>query len=1049
MPLPQRCRQCSSLNPARAKFCGDCGSKIAVPGGPERRQLTVLFCDLVGSTRLSEQLDPEDFRELVQTYQAACGEAISGLEGHIAQFLGDGVLAYFCYPAAHEDDPRRAVEAGLRILEKAALLSPSGERLQVRIGIHTGEVVVGSMEAGGNQEKLAVGETPNFAFRIQEQAHPGEVLVSETTWRLVHGYFEAQSLPGRILKGLSRESTLFRIVTRSDVPSKLEAIFPGARTPFIGRESEFERLKERWRQVPGNHSQTVHLVGDAGFGKSRLVIELAHEARRSGGIVRACRCSPYHSNSAFYPIVGLLTQVLGFAAGQALEDKRVRLKNLLAELQLDTPERTYALASLLDIAGRDSSKPEITPQRLRQITLDTLVAIFDARSARQPLLFIIEDLHWADPSTLDLIANVASTQHQASLLLLSYRPGFQPAWQQHANETLVKLAPLSVSEAELMVRGVAHGKAMPAVVVQQICARAEGIPLFVEEITKSVLESGALRASEGSYELTGDIPSGVVPATVRDSMTARLDRLGESREVLRLASVLGREFSYRMLYAAGPSTEQALAHALQRAEEAELIYCTAPKPDAQYAFKHALIRDAAYGSLLRKARRQYHHQVARTLASKFPELTESQPELLATHFDAAEQPKEAAGYWLSAGRRGLERAAHREAMAHLEAGLHDLNVLPEDEERQKLELAMQLSAMAGNMAIRGWSSPEVERCSTRARDLSIQLADPQSLFGSLWGLWTVHFLRSEFNKALPVAQDVLQMGLKSGTPMLEILGRQATGFTHFFRGEFARAREHAERGIALFDLETERLIVKTFQATPTTLMRMYLGASLWMMGEPEKGLHMLRSGQELARQINNPACTANMLGLGIQLLPFWDEFVRIKSDAKDLICLSEQEGFFLWSPVAQIYSGWAEAQEGDRLAGIETMQRGIEAVRKLDSEIAYLENVALMAEELRKLGRESDALNLADSGIVQAQEHGHGLMLPEVYRIRGEIRLEAGDRDSALADFDEAIRIAHAQPAVTYERRAESSRLRLTSKSGDDPAGPVEKAAGAAAGTTK
>ncbi len=1047
--MPQRCRQCGSLNPGRAKFCGECGSKTAVPGAPERRQLTVLFCDLVGSTRLSEQLDPEDFRELVQTYQAACGEAISGLEGHIAQFLGDGVLAYFCYPAAHEDDPRRAVEAGLRIVEKAALLSPSGQRLQVRIGIHTGEVVVGSMEAGGNQEKLAVGETPNFAFRIQEQAHPGELLVSETTWRLVHGYFEAQSLPGRILKGLSRESTLYRIVTRSDVPSRLEAISPAARTPFIGRESEFEQLKERWRQVPGNHSQTVHLSGDAGFGKSRLVIELAHEARRSGGVVRACRCSPYHRNSAFYPIIGLLTQVLGFAAGQALEDKRIRLKNLLAELQLDTPERYYALASLLDIAGQDFPKPEMTPQRLRQITLDTLVALFDARSARQPLLFIIEDLHWADPSTLDLIANVAGTQHQGWLLLLSYRPDFQPAWQQQANETLLKLAPLSVSEAELMVRGVAHGKAMPAVVVQQICARAEGIPLFVEEITKSVLESGALRASEGGYELAGDIPSGLVPATVRDSMTARLDRLGESREVLRLASVLGREFSYRMLYAAGPSTEQALAHALRRAEEAELIYCTAPKPDAQYAFRHALIRDAAYGSLLRKVRRQYHHQVARTLASKFPEVTESQPELLATHFDAAEQPREAAGYWLSAGRRGLERAAHREAMAHLEAGLRDINALPEDEERQKLELAIQLSAMAGNMAIRGWSSPEVEHCSTRARDLSIQLADPQSLLGSLWGLWSVYFLRSEFNRALPVAQEVLKMGLESGTPMLEILGRQSTGFTHFFRGEFRLAREQAERGIALFDLEIERFMVKTFQLTPTTLMRMYLGACLWMMGEAEEGLRSLLAGQQLGRQMKNPACTANTLALGLHLFPFWNELSRMRNDGRELLLLSEQEGFLLWPPVSQIYLGWAEAQEGNRAAGVEAMQRGIEAVRKMDSEIPYLENVALMAEELRKLGRDKEALSILDAGVIKARQHGDGLMLPEVYRIRGEIRLEAGDRESALADFEEAIRVAREQSAVVYERRAEASKLRLTSRGGKDPAEGIAQAARSAAGTTK
>jgi class 3 adenylate cyclase/tetratricopeptide (TPR) repeat protein len=1006
---------------------------MAVAYVSERRQLTVLFCDLVGSTQLSERLDPEDFRELVQTYQAACGEAISGLEGHIAQFLGDGILAYFCYPTAHEDDPRRAVEAGLRILDKIAGLTLSGQRLQVRIGIHTGVVVVGGLGAGGNQEKLALGETPNFAARIQAEAHPNELLVSGATWRLVHGSFEAEQLPARVLKGSSRESALYRIAARSDVPSKLEASSPAAETPLTGREKEYERLKGCWRQALENRSQTVHLVGEAGLGKSRLVIELTREARQSGGIVRACRCSPYHRNSALYPIIGLLAHLLGFALNQPVEEKRTSLRNFLRDLQLDAlqldaPERYYALASLLDIGSQDSSKPEMTPQRQRQLTLETLAALFHARAARQPLLFIVEDLHWADPSTLDLLATLAATENQAALLLLSYRPEFQPSWQQ-PNETRVHLEPLSESATELMVSEVAHGKTLPAVVLRQICARAEGVPLFIEEVTKSVLESGALRASDSGYELAGDLPKGLIPDTVRDSLTARLDRLGESREVLRLASVLGREFSYQMLYAAGPSTEQALAHALARAEEAQLIYRTAPQPDAHYAFKHALIRDAAYGSLFRKARQQYHHQVARTLASKFPEMAESQPELLATHFDAAEQPKEAAGYWLNAGRRGMERAAHREAMAHLEAGLRDLNLLPEDEERQKLELAMQLSAMAGNMAIRGWSSPEVERCSTRARDLSIQLSDHQSLFGSLWGLWTVHFLRSEFNLALPVAQEVLQMGLKSGMPMLEILGRQAAGFTHFYRGEFSLAREQAERGIALFDLETERFIVKTFQITPTSVMHMYLGASLWMMGEPEEGLRMFLAGQQLGRKMKNPACTANVLGLGLQLLPFWTQLARLRNDARELLPLCEQEGFLLWSPVSQIYLGWAEAQDGNRLAGVEAMQRGIEATRKMDSEIAYLQNVALMAEELRKLGRGSEALKILDAGLTKARNHGDGLMLPEVYRIRGEIRLDAGDFAGALADFDDAIHIAQAQCARTYESRAEASKLRLKTSS--------------------
>lgn len=1027
--LPARSEKYGSVNPARAKFCGQCGSKIALGMVPERRQLTVLFCDLVGSTQLSERLDPEDLDELFEIYRVACGGIISGLEGYVAQVVGDGILAYFCYPTAHEDDGQRAVEAALRIQERIPKLAVSGQQLQVHIGIHTGVVVMGGLAVSGNKENLALGETLPLADRIQKEAQAGEVLVSESTWRLVHGHFEAEPLPARVLKGSSRENVLYRITGRSQFPSRLEASSPATRTPLTGREKEFETLKGRWHMALENRSQTVHLVGEAGLGKSRLVIELTEAARQSGGLIRACRCSPYYRNSAFYPIIALLKHALGFAADQSLEEKRTNLRNLLGGFLLETPDRYYALASLLDITDPAAPKPDMTPQRQRQLTLETLVGIFHARAARQPLLFVVEDLHWADPSTLDLLAMVVATEHQAALLLLSYRPEFEPSWPQRPNETLVHLGALSQGETELMVREVAHQKDIPAAVLREICARTEGIPLFIEEVTRAVLEADAVRTSDGNAVL----PKDLIPNTVQDSLTARLDRLGDSREVLRLASVLGREFSYRMLFAVGPCTEQALTYALARAEEAQLIYCTAPKPDAEYAFKHALIRDAAYGSLFRKARQQYHDQVARMLASKFPELTETQPELLATHFDAAEQPQEAARYWLNAGRRGLERAAHREAITHLEAGLRDLERLPEDEERHKLELGFQLSAMAGNMAIRGWSSAEVERCSTRARDLSIQLSDHQSLFGSLWGLWTVHFLRSEFNLALPIAQDVLKMGIESGMPMLEVLGRQATGYTHFYRGEFVLAREHAERGIALFDMETERLIVKNFQLTPTSMMHAFLAVCQWMMGEPDEGLRTLLAGQRLGKQMNNAACMACMLGVGLPLFPLWNELERLREDARQLLPLCEQEGFVLWPPVAQIYLGWAEAQDGDRLAGVEEMQRGIENVRKLNSEIAYLPNVALLADELRKLGRNSEALAILDAGLIKAHEHGDGLMLPEVYRIRGEIRLNAGDRAGALADFDDAIRVSEVQGARTYQSRAEASKSRLQATDGTFP----------------
>ena len=622
----------------------------------ERRQLTVMFCDLADSTALASQLDPEDLREVVRAYQQTCAEVIQRFDGYIAQYLGDGLLVYFGYPQAHEDDALRAVHAGLEIVEAMRVLNARleevrGIRLAVRLGIHTGQVVVGEMGGGARHEQLALGETPNLAARLQSLAALDTVVISAATLHLVQGYMECQELGIHTVKGVTSPVSVYRVLRSSVAQGRLDAVSVRGLTPFVGRGSEMALLLERWVQVKEGTGHVVLLSGEAGIGKSRLVQVLKDHALGEAHTRLECRCSPYHQNSALYPLIDLLHRTLGWQEHEGSAERLEKLEHALGQYRLPLDATVPLLAALLSLPLPDGRYPTLTltPQRQKQKTLEAILTMVLELTERQPVLFIVEDLHWIDPSTLEFLGLLIDQGPTVRLLtLLTYRPSFQPPWMGRAHITPFTLTRLPAAQVEAMVARLTSGKPLPAEVLHHVVTKTDGVPLFVEELTKMLLESGLLTEADDRYMLAGPLPSLAIPATLHDSLMARLDRLAAVKVVAQLGATLGRQFSYGLLQAVSPMDESTLQHALQQLVDAELLYRRGVPPQATYLFKHALIQDAAYESLLKSTRQQYHLRTAQAVAERFPDLVETQPELLAHHYTEAE-PGRAGGGVLAAG----------------------------------------------------------------------------------------------------------------------------------------------------------------------------------------------------------------------------------------------------------------------------------------------------------------------------------------------------------------------------------------------------------------
>ena len=778
----------------------------------ERRQLTVMFCDLVDSTVLAQQLDPEDYRAVVRAYQEAAVAAIQPFDGYVAQYLGDGLLVYFGYPQAHEDAAQRAVRAGLAIVDAMAPLNTRlapqyGVRVAVRLGLHTGVAVVGTVGSGARQEQLAMGDTPNIAARLQGLAAPNTVVLSAVTARLLHGVFALEDVGVQQLKGVAEPMAVCRVLGPGE-PASDEAEPAPARLPFlVGREEELGLLLRRWEQSKAGLGQVVLLSGEAGIGKTALVEVLRAHVAREGYTRIGFRGSPYHTHSALYPVIEHVRRVVRLDRDDLPETALDKLERALQGSRLPLAEVIPLLAALLSVPLPEGRYPALTltPQQQRQQTLDALVAWLVEEAERRPVLAVYEDVHWADPSTLEWLGTLVEQAPTVPMLhVLAFRPDFVPPWPPRSHITPLTLNRLERSQVEPLIRNLARDKALPAEVVQHIVTRTDGVPLFVEELTKMLLESGLLREEGPHYVLTRPLASVPIPATLHDALMARLDRLGAAKAVAQLGAVLGREFAYAVLQALESLDEVTLQARLGELVAAELLYQRGRPPHATYRFKHALIQDAAYASLLKSIRQQVHRQVAQVLEAQFPETVATQPELVAHHYTEAGLTEQAIPYWQRAGQQALQRSANPEAVQHLTTALELLATLPEPPVRVQQELDLQLALGPALMATKGIAAPEVEQTYARARALCAQVGDTPQLFPTLRGLWRFYYNQGALSTAQELGEQLMRLAQRAADPVPLREAHEALGMTLFFLGDFVAARTHLEQGIAHIDPVAQR-----------------------------------------------------------------------------------------------------------------------------------------------------------------------------------------------------------------------------------------------------
>jgi TOMM system kinase/cyclase fusion protein len=1020
------------------------------PVEAERRQLTVLFCDLVDSTALSSRLDPEDWREVVRAYQDTCAKVIARFEGHIAQYLGDGLLVYFGYPQAHEDDAQRAVRVGLGIVEAVGQLNTRlaqerGVSLGVRLGCHTGLVVVGEIGGGTRHEQLALGETPNLAARLQGIAAPNTVVISAATRQLLGGFFACQPLGNQLLKGFAQLIEVYQVRYESTARSRLEAAGRTGLTPLVGREAEVGLLRERWAQVKDGLGQVVLLSGEAGIGKSRLVQVLQeHVAAEPQAWLTPCQCSPYYQNSALYPMIDLLERVaLRFDREEAPEQKLRKLEGFLVQYGLPLAEAVPLFAALLSIPlGADYAPLDLSPEQQRQKTLHALLMILLRIAAQQPVLFVMEDLHWVDPSTLELLTLLVDQGPTACILALwTFRPDFSPPWTGRAHLTQVTLNRLPRRQAAEMTSLVARGKALPPAVVGQVVAKTDGVPLFVEELTKMVLESGLLQEQAERYALTGPLPPLAIPTTLHDSLMARLDRLAAVKGLAQLGATLGREFSYELLQAVSPWDEGTLRQGLQQLVAAEFLYQQGLPPQATYRFKHALIQEAAYQSLLRSTRQQHHQRIAQVLERRFPDLCETQPELLAHHYTEAGLVEPAIPYWQRAGQRALERSAHVEATSHLTRGLGLLRTLPDTPDRTQHDLTLHITLGAALRDTKGSAAPEVEQIYARARELCRQVGDTPQLFPALWGLWAFYHGRVALQTARELGEQLLTLAQRVQDPALLLQAHRALGITLRFLGELTAARAHLEQGIALYDpLQHRSLAFLYGGSNPGVACLCYVADLVWVLGYPDQALKRSHEALTLAQDLSHPLSLVPARQWAASVHRVRGERHASQEQVEAMIALLTDQGSPSWLAQATMLRGWGLAERGREAEGLAQMRQGLTAYRATGAELGLPHFLAWLAEACGSAGQAEEGLHVLAEALSIVESQGQRWWEAELYRLQGELLLQqvgAGLKpaptEEAETCFRQALDVARRQEAKSLELRAAMSLAWLWRQQGKRP----------------
>jgi class 3 adenylate cyclase/predicted ATPase len=998
----------------------------------ERRQLTVMFVDLVGSTELSQRLDPEEMQELIGAYQNLVAGEVARFEGHVAKYMGDDGLAYFGWPRTHENAAERAVRAGLAATGAVArLTTPAGAPLAARVGIATGLVVVGDVLGEGSaQEQAVVGETPNLAARLRALARPGDVLVGERTRRLLGELFELEPVPAATLKGLPGPVPAWRVLGEGRMEGRFQALHGANLTPLVGRGHELGLLLDRWERAKESDGQVVLLAGEPGIGKSRLVGALRERLVLEPHTLLSHFASPFHQTSVLHPVIGLLERAAGFARDDDPPRKLAKLEALLAQATVDVAGTTPLLAALLSIPTDQRYPPlGLSPQRQKERTLEALLEQLEGLARQRPVLAVYEDAHWADPTTLELLDRVVDrVQVLPVLVVVTFRPEFGQHWTGHGHVTLLTLSRLGRREGATLVERVAGGKTLPAEVLGQIVAKTDGVPLFVEELTKTVLESGLLRDAGDRYVLAGPLPPLAIPSTLHDSLMARLDRLAPVREVAQIGACIGRVFGHELLAAVAPLGEDTLRDALAQLCEAGLIFCRGTPPEATYSFKHALVQDAARRSLLRSRRQQLHARIVEVLQRDFPQTGETEPEVLAHHCAQARLVRQAVGYWLKAGELAIRRSATAEAIAQLGKGLELVASLSRDRERAGLELELRTALGGALIAARGFAAPETGEAFARARALCQRLGRPPQLFPVLYGQYAFHLAHAELDRSLETAEELLRAAQEQDETAPQVMGHRAVGFASFFRGEPVRAREHFERALALYDPQQHRSQAFHYVFDPFVASASCLSWALFALGHPEQARSWAEAALARARELAHPASLAfGLLFAGSALSQFVGDRMAVQEQAEALLALASEQGFAYWAGCGMVLEGWSLAELGRASEGVARIRQGIAAYRATGAVHFDPYFLDLLTQALRREGQVPEAEGIVAEALDLVRRTGNRYHEAELLRRRGELLLVRPVPDQLAAErcLVLSLETARRQQVRMWELRAAASLARL------------------------
>jgi class 3 adenylate cyclase/predicted ATPase len=1046
-----RCASCGATSRAGARFCSGCGKplKADTPAAPtrpvtaavdappappgasaERRQLTIMFCDLVGSTALSARLDLEDMREIIGTYHRCCAEQITKCGGFVAKYMGDGVLAYFGYPQAHEDDAERAIQASLALIEAVSKLrAQHNATLQVRIGIATGLVVVGDLFGeGAAQEQGVVGETPNVAARLQALAEPGRVVISNDTRRLTGRLFEYRDLGRVVLKGLADPVQAWQVLGPSTVESRFEAQHGPALTPLVGREEELELLLRRWRQAASGEGRVVLLSGEAGIGKSRLTVALSERLQDEPHTRMRYFCSPHQADSALYPTITHLERGAGFERDDTPEAKLEKMTSLLG-VSSGHENDAQLLAELLSIPTGDRYPPlNWSPQRKKEKTFEALLRQLEMLTRERPVFVVYEDVHWIDPSSRELLdITVERVANLPVLLVITFRPEFQPPWTGQAHVSMLSLSRLGRGEGAALVERVAGNNALPDEITAEIVERTDGIPLYVEELTKAVLEAGVDGDDAMRALATTPLQSLDVPATLHASLMARLDRLGPvAKEIAQIGASIGREFSYELLTSVAQKGAGQLNAALAGLIGSGVVSIRGTPPHATFLFKHALLRDAAYGSLLRDRRRELHAGIARALEGEFTTVAEVQPEIVAHHFTAAGMAERAIAFWQKAGERSMARSAMAEAITQIRKALDLLHGLLDTPERQRTEIELQLALGGALIAAKGLATRDVVEVYARARELSERVGAVTQFFRVLWGQWLNCSSRAEYRAAYDLAQQCLRVAESAGDPVLLIEAHYALGAGCCAAGKFNEAIRHLEQALARYDPARHGSCAYAYGQDPGVASLIFAGLALWSLGYPEQAQKRTEEGLALARKLSHPATSATAAAFAAMVQQLCRNAGAVEPLAELAVDVSTKHGLAYMRAMGTILRGWTITQRDQIETGITQMCLGLDALRATGAVALMGYFSGLLAEALAEAGKPEEGLRVL-AGVDVTRALCFASLLS---RLRGELLLKVGDGSGAVQDqaeqcFREALNISREQSAKSPELRASMSLSRL------------------------